>query len=114
MQQYERDNAVSLSYKAQRLTYMRENVYQQAEIITDARPVFDEKGQKIVEYIIAHYLVITYFRHGRVENVHLALDAADVLKLHNVCDRAVIKARALKNELGDRARILRDDDATSR
>jgi hypothetical protein len=113
IEEYTRDNAVSLSYKAQRLTYMRENIYQQAEVITDARPVFDEKGEEIVEYLISHYLVVTYFRHGRAEVVHLAMDAADVLKLRKTCDCAVIKAKALKSELGDRARVLRDDDANS-
>jgi hypothetical protein len=114
IEEYAQGNAVSLSYKAQRLTYLRENIYQQSEIITDARPVFDTRGEKIVEYLITHNLVITYFSQGRPANVHLALDAADVLKLRKACDRAVIKAKALKSELGDRARILReDDDATS-
>jgi hypothetical protein len=114
VREYGQDNAVSLSYKAQRITYMRENIYQQAEIITDARPVFDEKGENVVEYLITHNMVVTYFRNGRgAENVHLAMDAADVLKLRKACDRAVVKAKALKRELGDRARILRDDDANS-
>jgi len=103
VEDYAQDNAVSLSYKAQRLTYLRENIYQQSEVITDSRPVFDEKGEKIVEYLITHNLVVTYFRHGRPENIHLAMDAADVLKLRKACDRAVIKAKALKRELGERA-----------
>jgi hypothetical protein len=110
---YSSDNGVRLSYKAQRLTYLRENIYQEAEVITDARPVFDSAGDSVVEYLITHSLVATYFRQGRLENIHLVMDAADVLKLRKALDRAIIKARALSSDLGDRARILRDDDAAS-
>jgi hypothetical protein len=114
IERYAGDNSVTISYKAQRLTYIRENIYQDAEIITDVRPVFDAKGEKIIEYLITHYLVATYFHNGRFEQIHLAMDAADVVKLRKGCDRAIIKSRAIKAELGDKARILRDDDGNPR
>jgi hypothetical protein len=57
--------------------------------------------------------VVTFIRRGRPEMVHLAMDAADVLKLRKACDRSVVKAKTLKSELGERARVLRDDDAVS-
>jgi hypothetical protein len=113
VEKYSGDNAVTISYKAQRLTYLRENIYQDAEIITDARPVFDGNGEKIIEYLVTHYLVATYFHHGRFEQIHLAMDAADVVKLRKACDRAIIKSKTLKAELGHKARILREDDGNS-
>lgn len=113
LEQYSSDNAVTISYKAQRLTYLRENIYQEAEVITDARPVFDGRGEKIIEYLITHSLVASYFHNGQIESIHLAMDAADVLRLRKACDRAIVKAKTLKTELGIRARILRDDDASS-
>jgi hypothetical protein len=110
---YTSDNAIAISYKAQRLTYLRENTFQEAEIITDARPVFDSKGENIIEYLITHYLVVTYFHQGDFKNIHLAMDAGDVVKLRKACDRAFVKAKSLKAALGDKARILRDDNANS-
>jgi hypothetical protein len=107
---YSEDNAVAISYKAHRLTYLRENIYQEAEIITDARPVFDSKGENIIEYLITHTLIASYFHRGRFENIHLAMDAGDVIKLRRACDRAFIKAKSLKSALGEKARILRDED----
>lgn len=110
VEKYQGDNSVTISYKAQRLTYLRENIYQEAEIITDTRPVFDAKGERVIEYLVTHSLVVTYFHQGRLENIHLAMDAADVLKLRKGCDRAMIKAKAIKAELGEKARILREED----
>jgi RIO-like serine/threonine protein kinase len=101
---------VVIAYKAQKLTYLRENIYQESEIITEVRPVFDQKAGQILEYLVTHSLIATYFRHGRYENIHLAMDMADVLKLRRLCDRAILKAKTLQSDLGDKARILRDDD----
>jgi hypothetical protein len=110
VEKYSADNAVTIAYKAQKLTYQRENIYQEAEIITEVRPVYDQKAETIFEYLVTHSLIATYFRNGRFENIHLAMDMADVLKLRRVCDRAILKAKTLRDELGEKARVLRDDD----
>lgn len=117
MAAYSEDNPVSISVKAQKLTFLREKIYRDAEIITDARPVYDSTGEKVLEILITHSLVANYLVRDRVETVHLAMDAADVLKLRKACDRAIVKAKALKTALGDKSdwviEVLRDEDNVS-
>lgn len=107
------ENPILVSFKAQRLSYLHERIYRDAEILTDVRPVFDDPGGKILECIISHSLVITHSTAGRQERFHLTLDAEDVLKLRKACDRAIIKAQTLKNTLGRNAdwniHMLRDE-----
>ena len=108
---YDQDNPVSISFKAQKLTYFREKLFHEAEIITDARPVFDAKGENILEMVITHSLVITYWTAGTFQTMHLAIDAADVLDLRKAADRAVIKGKTLKNALQTKwkTEVPRDD-----
>jgi len=96
---YDQDNPVSISYKAQKLTYLREKLFHDVEIITDARPVFDGKGERILEMVITHSLVITYWTAGSFQTIHLAIDAADVLSIRKATDRAIVKGKSLKSAL---------------
>jgi hypothetical protein len=41
---YSGDHPLVLSIKAEKISYLHENVYQDGEIITDARPVFNSDG----------------------------------------------------------------------
>ena len=93
---YSEDNPVAISQKAHRLSYEHEKLLARADILTDARPVFDSAGLKIVEVVITHMLALTYIS-GRVsKNVHIAVDADDVIKLRKACERAIAKAQTLK------------------
>jgi len=112
LKSYDPDNAVSISFKAQKLTYLREKLFHEAEIITEARPVFDSSGERILEMVITHSLVVTYWTRGAgFETIHLAIDAADVVSIRQSTDRAIIKANSLKSELGAKwkTEVLRDD-----
>lgn len=100
------NHPAALSLKARKLTYMHENLLSDVEIITDARPVYDEEGEKVVEFIITHSLVVTYQCHGETKRSLVTMDASDVQKLQAQCARAIRKATTLKNDLGDRARIV--------
>lgn len=111
---YDQNNPVSLSFKAQRLVYLREKLFHDAEIVTDARPVFDESGQKIVEFVVTHDLVMTYYSNRDFITEHMSIDNADILKIRRACDRAVVKAGTLKEALGSKwkTEVLRDDAET--
>ena len=99
---YSKDHPVAISIKAEKLSYLHENLYQDAEIITDARPIFDADGTNVVEFIIMHSLVLNHYSYGSgAKRVHFAMDAADVLRLREACDRAVTKAVGLKKALGE-------------
>jgi hypothetical protein len=108
---YSEDNPVSIAYKAQRITFLRDKLFHDAELITDIRPVFDSPGKNILEMIVTHTFVITYYTRRGWETVHIALDAADVISLRKACDRAIIKAKTLKVALDTKwkTEIIRDD-----
>ena len=94
-------NPVSLSIKAQRLTYSRERVYNDVEIITDARPVFSEDGSEVIQFLITHAMMLSYFSSNRLERIQLSLDNTDVIELRKACDRAIVKSRTLQKSLGE-------------
>jgi hypothetical protein len=111
------DNPIAISLKARRLTHLHPQLFVDAEIITDARPVFDSKAENVLEYVITHSLLVTLHedvgdfpaqhKHSRL---YIAMDFADLLKLRQACDRAIRKGHSLKAELGDKGRILGEDD----
>jgi hypothetical protein len=92
------DHPAVISVKAQRLSFLRERIYIDSEIITDARPVYNTRGDTIVEMIVPHTLVIT--PHDSTHNnhdLHFTMDANDLVKLRKACDRAMLKAKTLKD-----------------
>ena len=93
---YTSENPVSLSIKAQRLVYARERLYNDVEMITDARPVFSSNGETIVQFVITHSMSVTSFANNRLERMQFSLDNADVIELRKACDRAILKSRTLK------------------
>lgn len=115
VRRYGRDNPVTITLKAQRLTYARERLIHDTEIITDARPVFDTTGSRILEYIITHTLSLSAMIDGGLQQRYLSLDSADIINLRNACDRAIVKARTLKEALSSSsapAVIVRDEDSS--
>ncbi len=98
---YSKEHPIVLSIKAEKLSYLHENLYQDAEIITDARPVFGSDGASIVEFIVTHSLVLRHYSFGSSpKRVHFSMDAADVSHLKEACERAETKAASLKSALG--------------
>lgn len=110
---YEQNNPVAISIKAQKLGVLHERVYRECEIITDARPVFDAQGETVVEFIVTQSMVLTFRASGRTEKIHVAMDAPDLTDLRKACDRAIIKAKSLKAALSANPKwkvyVLRDD-----
>ncbi len=108
---YNKDNPVSLTFKAQRLTYNRERLFHEVEIISDARPIFDTKGEKVIEFVVTHSLVVSYFVNGDYQRQYYSVDNADILNLRTACDRAILKSRTPKDALGEKwpTEVLRDD-----
>ena len=111
--EYSGDNPIAISLKAKRLSYLYERVVADSEIITDARPIFDTKRESVLEYVISHCLVITYHDENSVSgqmlnqpSIHFALDMDDLLKLRKEIERAILKARTLEKDLGNKAKVL--------
>ncbi len=110
------DHPAVISFKAQRLSFSYERIFMDVEILTDARPVYTMKGDEILEMIIQHKLVITqHDSNHRNTDIHLVLDARDLVNLKKACDRAILKAKVLKDSLGNLpwvTEILSDDEQT--
>lgn len=110
------DHPAVISFKAQRLSFSYERVFMEAEIFTDARPVYTIAGDKILEMIIQHKLVITQHDSShRNTDIHLVMDARDLVNLKKACDRAMQKAKVLKDSLGNMpwvTEILSEDEQT--
>jgi hypothetical protein len=113
IESYIASHPVAISLKAEKLSYLHETLLQDAEIITDVRPVFNADGTKILEMVATHSLIISAYSPGTgSRRLHFALDAADVLKLRRICDRAIVKADSIKRELGGMpwiTRVLNDE-----
>jgi hypothetical protein len=96
------DHPAVISVKAQRLSFSYERIFMEAEILTDARPVYTIAGDKILEMIIQHKLVITqHDSNHRNTDTHFVMDARDLVNLKKACDRAIQKAKVLKDSLGN-------------
>ncbi len=113
--EYQADDPLAITFKAQKLTYFHERIYRDAEIITDIRPIFDGAGKNVLEVIISHSLVASITVSGRTERISLAMDAGDVVKLRAACDRAIEKAKSLNSALNGsdlkwKVQILRGQD----
>jgi hypothetical protein len=113
LQRYSDNNPIAITIKAERLTYFYEKIYRDGEIITEARPVYNEAGDSVIEMVILQSLVVTHSSpNGQWHRTHIAMDATDVLKLRKACERAIVKAKTLKATL-DRAKlrteIVRED-----
>ena len=110
------DHPAVISFKAQRLSFSYERIFMEAEILTDARPVYTRAGDKILEMIIQHKLVITqHDSNHRNTDIHFVMDARDLVNLKKACDRAIQKAKVLKDSLGTLpwvTEILSEDEQT--
>jgi hypothetical protein len=107
-----------ISRKARRLAFQYERIFITGEILTDLRPVFTIDGNKVLDLIVQHKLIITQHDNStRADNteIHFVLDARDVINLRNACDRAIQKANVLKDSLGNlplTIEVLSDDAQT--
>jgi len=85
--------------KANKLVYAHQNLLVDANVLTDLRPVYDKKAEKILRMVITHQLVIRY-REGSSEKVlYLTMDASDLDNFENICSRARLKSKLAAEKL---------------
>ncbi len=95
------ENPLVISGKAAALGQAHQNLLVEARVITDVRPVFSAAGDRVVESLIIHSLLLDYFDGADTRRIELALDASDLAHLRQTCDRAVGKAVILGKALQD-------------
>ena len=88
--------------KAYEISVAHERIGQSARILTDVRPVFADDSVEIVGYLVNHHLQIDHFGGVREPTrFSVALDDEDVEKLGVAVARALLKSKALRNQLGE-------------
>jgi len=85
--------------KSRQLTFAHQNILTESNIITELRPVFNTAGDKVLQMVLTHYLLIEYTDGIRSNRIQLALDAADIEDLKDRCERAEKKTATLKQAL---------------
>jgi hypothetical protein len=71
LQRYSDNNPVATTIKAERLTYFYEKIYRDGEIITEARPVYNEAGDSVIEIMVLQSLVVTHSSLGQFHGLSL-------------------------------------------
>jgi hypothetical protein len=88
--------AVMTVVKTLDLSFDFENLLQNSKIITDIRPVFNAKASEIHGAIVSFTLRLYYDSVGGSNSLSIALDENDVIRLRDVCQRALDKAQTAK------------------
>ncbi len=87
---------LSITLKAMGVMVDQDRIFYNARILTDVRPVFDEKGETVDAAVIVHNLRIHYGQDGDHKDFYVSLDTGDIAELREVLDRADTKAKSLE------------------
>lgn len=97
--QLQPDHPLVSAQKALRVAASRQYELVDMRIFTDARPVFNEAGDAILQMIITHVLSLDYHSGHDHRVIQFTLDAADLAELTKLCERAARKAAVVKRDL---------------
>lgn len=92
--------ALALSAKALRIMHRHENVYREAAVITDIRPVFqigDLVEAGLSAAVLIHMLRMDYWNGGQPKSIYFALDRNDLLQLKAAVERALNKHQVISS-----------------
>jgi hypothetical protein len=91
------DRSLGVTSKALDVMTEHENVFQNARILTDIRPVFGKNiTKKPAAAVTIHTLQISYEQSGSLKEFYVAMDSRDVRILQAVLQRAIMKEISLK------------------
>ncbi len=92
--------SIALAAKAADLSFDVERFCVGARIITDIRPVFDPRRDKIVGSTIRQTLRLEYMSlEGTISNMSIGLDAEDIDRLKKACEEATHKVAVARSTL---------------
>lgn len=83
--------------KAMDLSYDHANLLQNIKIINDVRPIYDEDASNIDGAIISYNLRLYFDSIEGSKSLTIAMDENDVKDLQKKCERALRKAKTIKN-----------------
>ena len=82
---------VLASSKAVALSYASDHIFQNASILCDIRPIYNDEGDGVLGFISIQDLHVDFYRSGRRHHLVLSMDRKDVTTLREACDRALKK-----------------------
>ncbi len=92
--------AIRFTAKALALSADHENLYVDARIITDVRPVFPEDTSSIVAAVITDHLRINYYDcKDELNSIYMAMDQSDLIALREEISRALEKNKSMREFL---------------
>lgn len=90
-------NTLFVSAKALGILLSNENIFCNARILTDIRPVFGaDPTVAPTAVVMVHMLDLGYHKNGELKHLHIAMDSIDIDTLREVLHRAEMKAESLK------------------
>jgi hypothetical protein len=90
-------SAFATASKAVFLQHEHEHTLCTARIFTDARPVYGDDATSLPSVVaITHMLKLAYHEGNRLEEIHVALDKADLMKLKLLIERAESKGASFR------------------
>jgi hypothetical protein len=96
---FEGRKGLNITKKAMGVLVDQEHTFYHAKILTDVRPVFNEKGDSVDAAVIVHNLRIHYGKESDHKDFYVALDTSDIQSLRDVLNRADAKAKCLQGLL---------------
>ena len=90
------ESPLSLYQKIKELTYSHQHVLTDITLVTDLRPVFNHDADQVRAVVLTHVLTISYQDGTNLRRIEFATDAADVLKLQRITERAQKKIAAIR------------------
>jgi hypothetical protein len=93
------DSPVDFAAKALELRWEHEKVYCEARILTNARPIFDDKAGSVRAYVPFHILSIRYHESGKTVETAFAISSQQMKELQAQIERAVKKEHTLVEHL---------------
>jgi hypothetical protein len=96
---------VSTVSKALELAYEHEHILRRIRLVTDLRPVFDDKGLTLKGFVVSQTIRVSYRGADGERDLSVALDDKDVRDLLDQCQRALDKAAAVNRLVADRCEV---------
>ncbi len=92
--------SLQLAAKAQGLVTEQKCLFDNARIISDIRPIFDDNPEHTPEgAVVVHTLRVEYWDDAEARSIHFAMDGDDLEELQEVIRRAAVKEKTLRELL---------------
>lgn len=98
------DSSLGSGAKAAELMLEQHLLFCKARVLTDVRPVFDEKAEHIETFVPFHTLSIKYHKgsENKHREMHFAMDLKDIINLRDQLSRAEQKEKLARQSLTEK------------